>query len=143
MSSYFDSDTAIETIARGLMDRTLPKREWTHAAHFASACWLLRQAQIDALREMPQLIRLYNEATGVANTQTSGYHETITLASLRAARAWLAERPSMPLHLAIEALLASELGKSDWLLKYWSREVLFSVAARQSWIEPDLKPFPF
>jgi hypothetical protein len=140
---HLDSDAAIEKIARGLMDRTLPKAEWTHAAHFASACWLLRHPQIDAIREMPAWIRAYNEATGVANTETSGYHETITVASLRAASAWLAARPTMPLHEVLENLLASEMGRSDWLFRYWSRDTLFSVAARRSWIEPDLHPLPF
>jgi hypothetical protein len=140
---HLDSDAAIERIARGLMDRSLPKAEWTHAAHFASACWLLRHSQIDAVREMPAFIRTYNEATGVANTEKSGYHETITLASLRAARDWLAARPTMPLHEALKGLLESDLGRADWLFRYWSRETLFSVAARRSWIEPDLKPLPF
>jgi hypothetical protein len=140
---HLDSDAAIEGIARGLMDRTLPKAEWTHAAHFASACWLLRHPQIEAMREMPAFIRAYNEATGVANTDTSGYHETITVASLRAARAWLAARSSLPLHEVLRCLLASELGRSDWLFRYWSREILFSVAARRSWIEPDLRALPF
>ena len=138
-----DSDAAIERIARGLMDRTLPKAQWTHAAHFASACWLLRHPRIDAMRETPAYIRAYNEATGVANTATSGYHETITVASLRAARAWLAARPAMPLHEAVQSLLASELGRSDWLFRYWSRDTLFSGAARRSWIEPDLRALPF
>jgi hypothetical protein len=49
----------------------------------------------------------------------------------------------MPLHQALHGLLASELGKSDWLFVYWSRVALFSVNARRSWIDPDLKPFPF
>ena len=31
------SDTDIDRIARGVIDRTLPKAEWTHAAHFAAA----------------------------------------------------------------------------------------------------------
>src|SRR5688500_14403847 len=126
---HLDSDAAIEAIARGLMDRTLPKAEWTHAAHFASACWLLRHPQIDAMREMPAFIRAYNEATGVANTETSGYHETITVASLRAARAWLAARPTMPLHEALKGLLASELGRTGWVFRYWRRDSWFSIGA--------------
>src|SRR5512146_44410 len=93
-------DTCIEHIARGLIDRTLPKSDWTHAAHFAAALWLLRHRGDAAFSDMPPLIRAYNEATGVANTDTSGYHETITIASLRVARAWLDERPDMPLHAA-------------------------------------------
>lgn len=140
---HFSSDAEIERIGQGLLDRTLPKKEWTHAGHFAAACWLLRQPGRDALRDMPELIRRYNEATGVANSDSGGYHETITLGSLRAARAWLALRPGIPLHQALEALLASEYGRPDWLLAYWSKALLFSVAARRGWVEPDLRPLPF
>jgi len=35
------------------------------------------------------------------------------------------------------------LGKSDWILTYWSREKLFSVEARRSWVEPDLLGLKF
>jgi hypothetical protein len=139
----FDSDAAIERIGRCLLDRSLPKAEWTHAAHFAAAFWLLRQPDSDAMRDMPGLIRAYNEATGLPNTDTGGYHETITLASLRAARAWLAIMPGAPLHRAVNELLVSKYGRSDWLLGYWSKPVLFCVAARRSWVEPDLRPLPF
>jgi hypothetical protein len=95
------------------------------------------------MRDMPGLIRAYNEATGVPNTDTSGYHETITLGSLRSARAWLAARNDRPLHEALNELLASEYGRSDWLLVYWSQPLLFSAAARATWVEPDLRPLPF
>jgi len=141
--SHPAGDDDIEHIARGLIDRTLPKSGWNHAAHFAAAFWLLRHRGDAAFHDMPPLIRAYNESTGVANTDTAGYHETITLASLRAARAWLAARPGMPLHIALAELLAGVHGRSDWLLAYWSRERLFSVAARRGWAEPDLQAFTF
>ena len=139
----YAADTDIERIARGLIDRTLPKSAWTHGAHFAAALWLLRHRGEAAFHEMPPLIRAYNEATGVANTDTSGYHETITLASLRVARAWLEERAGQPLHAALGELLAGAHGRSDWLLAYWSRERLFSVAARRAWVDPDLRAFSY
>ena len=43
MSSFrlFTSETDIITIGQGLVDRTLPKSNWTHAAHFAAALWLI------------------------------------------------------------------------------------------------------
>ena len=141
--SYPTSDAEIERIARGLIDRTLPKSDWTHAAHFAAALWLLRHSGEATFRDLPPLIRAYNESTGVANTDTSGYHETITIASLRLARAWLTERTGMPLHAALAELLASPYGRSDWLLAYWSRERLFSAAARREWVEPDLRAFAY
>jgi hypothetical protein len=98
---------------------------------------------MDATRDMPGLIRAYNEATGVHNTDTTGYHETITLASLRAARAWLLARPDMPLYEALNGLLAAKYGRSEWLLSYWSKPVLFSVDARRTWVDPDLRALPF
>jgi hypothetical protein len=143
MMAHFTSDSEIDRIGRGLSDRSLPKAEWTHAAHFAAAFWLLRRPGAHALRDMPDLIRAYNEATGVANTDSSGYHETITIASLRAAHAWLVARPHAPLHTTLNEFLGSEYGRSDWLLAYWTKPLLFSVAARRAWVEPDVKPLPF
>jgi len=137
------TDDDIDRIGRGVVDRTLPKPQWTHAAHFAAAVWVLTRPHLDAPRDMPGLIRAYNEATGVANTDTEGYHETITLASLRAARAWLDARPGAALSAVLSDLLASPCGRSDWLLAHWSRDVLFSPQARRAWIEPDLRPLPF
>jgi hypothetical protein len=37
MSSFYDSQ--IDRIAHGLIDRSLPQAEWTHAAHFAAALY--------------------------------------------------------------------------------------------------------
>ena len=70
---HFKSDTEIDHIGRGLIDRSLPKAEWTHAAHFAAAFWLLRRPDVHAMRDMPGFIRVYNEATGTPNTDTGGY----------------------------------------------------------------------
>jgi hypothetical protein len=137
----FNSEAEIERIGRGVEDVTLPKAEWTHAAHWAAALYLLRRGEA---ARMPALIRAYNEATGVANTDTNGYHETITLASLRAARAAMRESGAdAPLHVVHTAIMRGELGRSDWLLALWSRPVLFSVEARRAWVAPDLRPFPY
>lgn len=122
----------------------LPKPEWTHAAHFAVGLCLLEDETRDAFADMPGLIRTYNEATGVPNTDTEGYHETITQASLRAARAFRARYAADHcLHLVLADLLNSPFGRSDWLLKHWSKGALFSVEARRSWVAPDLTSLPF
>jgi hypothetical protein len=140
----FTSDAEIETIGRFLLDRSLPKPGWTHAAHFAAALWVLaRRPDLDAARDMPGIIRAYNEATGVANTASAGYHETITQASLRAARAFLAAQSGAALHAVANALMQSPLGKPDWLLEYWLAETLFSPAARRGWVAPDRAELPF
>ncbi len=145
MTHHYPDDAAIERIGRGLLALSLPKPEWTHAAHFAATLWLMRhRPELDLAVRMPGFIRAYNEAVGGENTDTAGYHETITQASLRGARAVLnAHRPTMPLHEVLDDLMATRLGERDWMLTYWSRERLFSAEARRGWIEPDLEPMPY
>ncbi|WEK42318.1 MAG: hypothetical protein P0Y64_13065 [Candidatus Sphingomonas colombiensis] len=138
-------DTTIERIALGLIDRSLPKPEWTHAAHFAAALWLLRhRPALTAPGAIREVISGYNAATGTPNTDEGGYHHTITLASMRAASAWLHTHPAtISLSEILAHLLASPFGKPDWLLAYWSRSLLFTPEARHGWIEPDLASLPF
>ena len=143
MRAIYTSDGQIARIGQGLTDLSLPRAEWTHAAHFAAALWLMRQGH-DAPAVMPGLIRAYNQAHGRANDDAGGYHETITLASLRAAKGVLAVNgPQVPLFAIVNALMASNLGDPNWLLEYWSRDRLMSVDARRAWLEPDRKPLPF
>jgi hypothetical protein len=138
----YPTDAEIEAVALGLLDQTLPKSQWTHAAHFAAVLWLTqRRPDLILTRDLPTIIRSFNEAVGGVNTDVEGYHETITQASIRAACSFLQTRPSQePLHKTLAALMRSPLGRSDWVLTHWSRALLFSVAARRSWREPDLTP---
>ncbi len=143
MSRYPD-EAAIAGLAERFLACTLPKAEWTHAAHFGVALYLVaRRPDLDVERAMPGFIRRYNEATGVANSDTGGYHATITQASLRATRAFHAAMAGVPLARVHGALMAGPCGDKDWLLAHWSRERLFSVEARRAWVAPDLAPLPF
>jgi hypothetical protein len=139
------AEADIERIAAGVLDLTHPYAEWSHAAHFAAALWLLRHP--DVLRSsggMGSVIRRYNEAVGVPNSATRGYHATITIASLRGAAGFLAgARPDAPLAPVLAELLASPLGRSRWLLDHWSEPRLMSLEARRGWLEPDRAPVPF
>jgi hypothetical protein len=139
------TESDIARIAAGVLDRTHPYPEWTHAAHFAAALWLLRHPEMLRARGgMEPVIRHYNEAVGVPNTETRGYHATITEASLRAAAHALGNAaPDAPLAPLLAALLDSPLGQSRWLLAHWSEPRLMSVDARRGWLEPDLAPLPY
>ena len=145
MREIYASEADIIRVGEGFVACTLPREEWTHAAHFAAALWLMRyRPDLDASREMPQLIRAYNQSVGRVNDDSGGYHETITQASLRALRGVLEANPAdMPIYRIVNGLMASSLGNPNWLLEYWSRDRLMSVEARRQWQEPDLKPLPF
>ena len=141
---YFADDAAIRRVGERFLARSLPKAEWTHEAHLATCLWLIvERPEIAVERDLPDLIRRYNEGVGGVNDETQGYHETITQTYIAAVRAHLAERPgSEPLTELVNALLAGERGRRDWPLRYYSRERLFSVEARRGYLEPDLTPAP-
>ncbi len=140
----YTDEAALIDVAERFRACTLPKADWTHAAHFAAAIWLiLRCPEVDAEADMPGMIRRYNASVGGTNSDSEGYHETITLASLRMTRAHLAGEPAdAPLHAIHARMMAGPLGRSDWLLAHWSRERLFSVEARRRWVTPDIKSLP-
>src|SRR3954468_11289061 len=140
----FTSDAAIEHIGEGLLARTLPRAEWTHEAHLAATTYLLtRRPDIDLDKELPGIIRRFNESVGGVNSDSEGYHETITCVFLHGVRVFLPEAdPAEPLHELVNELLLSPMGRRDWPLRFYSRERLFSVEARREFIVPDLRALP-
>ena len=140
----FTSDAEIVRIGEGLLARTLPRADWTHEAHLAATTYLLtRRPDVDLDARLPEIIRTYNESVGGVNSDTEGYHETITRMFLHGVRLFLAEAdPKEPLHELVNELLLSPMGGRDWPLRFYSRERLFSVEARRALVPPDLAALP-
>ena len=140
----FASDAEIEHLGERFLARALPKAEWTHEAHLATSTWLLlRRPDIDVDEELPDLIRRYNESVGGVNSDSEGYHETITRVFLAGVRLFLGEAdPTEPLHELVNELLLSPMGRRDWPLRFYSRERLLSVEARRNFVSPDLAALP-
>ena len=140
----FATDADVEHIGEGLVARTLPRAEWTHEAHLAATTYLLlRRADIDLDKELPGFIRRYNESVGGVNSDSEGYHETITRVFLAGVRLFLEEVDrKQPLHEVVNELLLSPMGQRDWPLRFYSQQRLFSVEARRQFVEPDLRALP-
>jgi hypothetical protein len=140
----FTSDAEIAHIGEGMVARTLPRPAWTHEAHLAATTYLLlRRPDIDLDKELPGLIRRYNESVGGVNSDTEGYHETITRVFLHGVRLFLAEADtSEPLHVLVNELLLSPAGRRDWPLRFYSRERLFCVEARREFVTPNIAALP-
>jgi len=127
-------------LLRRFEDCTLPREEWTHAAHLTVALWHLLQFDWpEAVGHVRRGIRRYNAAHGVRATPTGGYHETLTLFWLRKVRAFLEgernEARSL-VSLANELVATHDTGLP---LRHYTRDLLFSPEARAEWVEPDLK----
>ena len=136
----FRDDEAVRHIGEGLIACTLTRPEWTHEAHLAACLYIITERpDIVPERELPHIIRRFNESVGGVNDHTQGYHETITQVYIRAVHAFLARTDAgLPLVEKVNALLAAGEGRRDWPLRFYSYERLFSKEARLGWVEPDL-----
>ena len=130
-----------DRLVEAFLSRTLPKEEWTHEAHLKVGLWhLLHYSPSESIKRLRQSIKQYNVACGIENTETQGYHETITRFYV-----WLIDRFVQQTNCSGSIdLLGDELinryGDKSLVFKYYSRDRLMSKQARLNWVEPDLKP---
>lgn len=139
----FADDDAVRRVGRGLLDRSLPRAEWTHEAHLAACLWIVTERpDIDPNRDMRAIISGYNESVGGVNDDHGGYHDTITHCFIAGVRSWLARCAPASLTDLVNGLLAAAEGRRDWPLRFYSRDLLFSVAARRDRVPPDIESLP-
>jgi hypothetical protein len=143
----FEDHASLAAHVAGLLDATLPKTRWTHDGHIAVVAGLmLLHPALDLDAALPGLIRRLNDSHGVPNSDTRGYHDTITRFFLAAIRDALSrDDAGAPAHHRVNALLGAGplAGGKQALAPYWSQAALFSVAARRGWVPPDLAPLPY
>jgi hypothetical protein len=136
-----DSENEIDALVARFDDLSLPKWEWTHFAHLTVGFCSLERFGLEASRLlMPDRIRRYNVASGTPNTDSDGYHNTITMVFLAAVTRFRSLLPpGTPRCTAINLLIDDRLGAKDLPLAFYSRERLMSVEARRRYIDPDLQ----
>jgi hypothetical protein len=115
---------------------------WTHRDHVRVAFLYLRALPFsEAVDRLRRGIRALNRANGVADTPTSGYHETVTVAWARiVAAAITSELQAASFETFANA--CPTLLSRDRLRAHYGKERLMSSAARASFVEPDLEPLP-
>ena len=138
----YHSEAEIMEIVDGFRSRTLPAARWTHQAHLTVGLWhLLNRPADTVLEEIRRGIIAYNTAVGTPNSDSRGYHETITAFYVWAIRRYLrGGDTARPLLALMNGLLASACATKSYPFEFYSRERLLSVAARRGWLDPDLKP---
>jgi hypothetical protein len=118
-------------------DTTLPRPEWTHAAHLRMAYLYLRDRSLEqALPRICDGIRKYNAAQG----NFTGYNECVTVAFARIVAARLAADPSPTFDAFAQAnpdLFAEGIGL---LLRYYGYPVWKNPESRERFIEPEVLP---
>ncbi len=134
----------IHRLRRGFDSHTLPGTEFNHAAHIAvGAMYVSELGPEAALAHLQQAIPPYNESQGGQNTDTSGYHETLTRFWVERLAEFVAALPP-ELPPAERSLAAVEAfgARSKLHEQYYSFDVVNSLEARKGWIAPDKHPGP-
>lgn len=137
----FTDESRILAIVEGFRARTLPAPEWTHQAHLAVGLWHVRRFGEEASKALlREGISRYNEASGTPNSDTRGYHETVTMYYVWAAARFLETARAATLLDLVNDFVESRHGSKAGIFVFWSRDLLLSTPARRGWIEPDLSP---
>jgi hypothetical protein len=135
-NDFLASREALEKFVAAWEAGLLPKARWTHAAHVAVGAYYKVKYPATAFERMRTGIIRHNEAVGTLNSDTSGYHETIT-------RLWtmviakVVEEIDDPWAAACKAV--ERFGEvRDLHRLYYSFDIVRSVEARRTWMPPDL-----
>ena len=135
----FVNDEEVRELVRAFEEATIPPSQFHHCAHIAVALAYLSEAPLAAATvRMRETLQRFTQHHGV-----NVYHETVT-------RFWMklldhlatTHYRNMPLWRRIN-LIVERWAVTDPVAAHYSRDVIKSRAARESWIDPDRLPLPF
>ncbi|MGI9105665.1 MAG: hypothetical protein ACR2G4_05395 [Pyrinomonadaceae bacterium] len=137
--NYFHDLAEIEQLVQNFESCSIEPSEFNHHAHLTVAFWYLSQLPAPAAVErMRAGLHRFTK-----HHNSDGYHETLTRFWLKLVRHFLdrAETTHSLTEQANELLTVYD--HSRLVFEYYSRERIESGEAKQSWVEPDLKPLDF
>jgi hypothetical protein len=136
----FGSDAEVAELVQAFEDATIPAADFTHVAHIAVALsYLAEFPQDQALARMRDKTRNF-----AARHHADGlYHETLTTFWMRLLdHLGTAYKVDLPLWQRIN-IIVLRWGHRWPVEAHYSRALITSKAARESWIPPDRLPLSF
>ena len=133
----------IQELVAQFEQESLPKEQWTHEAHLTVGCfYVFHFGKEKALETIRTNIKKYNVATGGENTDTAGYHETITMFWIWNINEFIKNHgKENTLETIIQQFISCKYADKSLPFSYYSKELLLSTAARLNFIEPDIASF--
>ena len=130
----------IYTLVKSFEERTIHKSDWTHAAHLIVGLYYCKAMPFAVAKNlMRDGICWLNDSLGIPNTESSGYHETLTVFWMKRIWNFLDESTEGETLTTLAQQLIERYVDPDLPLTYYSRELLFSAAARRDYFPPDLR----
>ncbi|MBL7816265.1 MAG: hypothetical protein JNL70_14695 [Saprospiraceae bacterium] len=139
---YAISIEQAEELVQKFETGTLPKIEWTHEAHLIAGLKMFLTYKEKAFPEMKKRIIYFNESVGTINSESSGYHETLTVFWLWAIKQFCELKNITQFDVdAIDELIFYEpLSRRTLVEEYYSEAILLLPEARRRFIRPDEQP---
>jgi len=130
----FATDAEIAELVRRFESCEINPADFRHYQHLTVALWYVRQLPYElACEKLRAGIQKLAAAYG-----KSGYHETITLFWLMVVRDFVDAHEGGTLSDLANRLVEA-LDDKDLIKEYYSQELISSPAAKERWVEPDLK----
>ena len=127
------TQSRLDSLLTAFLDRSLPPERWTHHAHLLVGTMLARRLpEAELLPFLRQAISAYNLASGAQNTETAGYHESITAFYAAALGAFARATQTLPTAEAARRLLASPLADRRIVTRAYDPATLKTAQARLS-----------
>ena len=135
----FKDEEEISKVIRTFEDATVSRDAWKHAEHLTVALHYASTYDMEAATEKMRsgIFKLLG-AFGVDLTKEMPYHETLTVFWMRTVAEFNADNSGTSMLEKANRLVA-EYDK-DYPLRFYSRDLLFSDAAREAFLEGDLSP---
>jgi hypothetical protein len=131
----------IKTLVQDFELQSLPKSLWTHEAHVVVAAWYsFHLDEQEAYGKMKENIIALNVAVGVANDRSAGYHDTLTRFWLLLLKKYQLFNTVTGVTDLVNGFILSGLSGKHIPLRLYSKKLLYSAEARQSWMLPDKQP---
>lgn len=131
----------IETLIEDFEDGTWPAADWTHHSHIYMALWYLSKMPLaEASSRIKDGIKQYNVSQGGENTETSGYHETISEFYIRILLLYIKHTNFVAVEVHWQKLKDQPFMDKGFPFRFYSKDYLMNREARAFWQAPDLLP---
>ena len=138
---FATSEAALEDFFARWRAGTLPKSAWAHAAHVAMAAHIAFDHAPDEAFELTKTgILHHNTCVGTPNTDTSGYHETLTRFWCATVGDFVRSSEFASRLEAVRATVERFGADRDRHSLFYSSDVVSNTKARREYLPPDRQP---
>jgi len=136
--SFLESTDALDRFVADWREGTLPKSDWTHAAHVVVTAYYAFDTPAEELfTRMKAGIQHFNQCVGVIDGPDRGYHETLTRFWCNAIAGAIAEASPATRFDAAMAAVESFGEDRELPFRHYSFDLVRDRRARREWVAPD------